>query len=122
MTQFKMNIDLELLKKQIDDLSKILAHTSYAIRESDSLEGVINLLGTIRDQVEPPPVEYRPVWNNLVVCLRCGVEHFERDRCNCLKDNEGGCEECQDVDTERLKKAGEPHIHNTGCHPKCDMV
>jgi len=122
MTQFKMNIDLELLKTQIDDLAEV-KHTYLGPHHIyENLEGILNLLGTIRDQIEPPPPKIE--WNNLVVCVKCGNEHFQRFPClNCGGD--GVCEECSDVDRKRLRKAEEriiPHFHNTGCPPGCDKI
>jgi len=73
--QLRLNIDLPLLKKQIDDLALAKGNCWPAggfdeARIEGSIEGVINLLGAIRDQVDPPPV---------VLCLGCGLI-----TCDCL--------------------------------------
>lgn len=92
MKQFRMNIDLSLLIKQIDDLAEIQETcrgekgrglTGLEVNRLGSLEGVITLLGEIRDQIQPTTV-----WNPLVVCMACGSEHLERSPCQCIGQEE----------------------------------
>lgn len=84
MTQFKMNIDLELLKKQI----KILTEVSYDFCPGpeglhEGIEGVLNLLGAIRDQIEPPPLKVE-------ICCCCDGGYNEVSRKAIISDDQIG--------------------------------
>ena len=54
--RLRLNIDLPLLKKQLDDMAEVAGHgDDISVRELwPQIDGVINLLGEIRDQIDPP--------------------------------------------------------------------
>jgi len=89
MYQFRMNIDGVLLEKQINDLVE-LADGERLNRHVNSLEGVLDILSAMKDQIhdfetycpdklEPEEVPVREMTDRLAVCICEGVEIPQSD-------------------------------------------
>lgn len=97
--QLRLNIDLELLKRQINNLALAKGNCWPAgggdePRIEESIEGALNLLGKIRDQIDPPQditttktdprfwdcecKENYIIPKSITYCWRCCTSHDEQ--------------------------------------------